>query len=222
VTTSARPAHGALLLVLLAVLATACSQTGTSSQTYVFKPDTSAIKVDTPALRAEKAAAGIAACPKQSADPSSGSESMPNVTLPCLGGGRDVNLAKLRGTPTVVNFWAQTCGPCRQESPILERLYRAAGSRVRILGVDWQDSQPGLAIAFARQLGLTYPQIADPDAATRRPLHIAGLPMTVFLDSSGRIMHATYGALGSVGQLAALVSRYLGVNVHIGSSHDGA
>lgn len=206
----------AVVLVLLGVLATACGQAGTSSQSYVFKPDTSPIKVDTPALRAEKAAAGIAGCPRLSAGTRSGSISMPDVTLPCLGGGRDVNLAALRGTPTVVNFWAQSCGPCRQESPILQRLHQAAGSRVRVLGVDWQDSQPGMAIAFARQLGLTYPQVADPDAATRRPLHIAGLPVTIFLDSSGRIVHASYGALASMGQLAALVSRYLGVKVRSG------
>lgn len=210
-----RTARTAVVLVLLGIVATACSQAGTS-QSYVFRPGTSAIKVDTPALRAEKAAAGIAGCPRLGAASHAGSLSMPDVTLPCLGGGRDVNLAQLRGTPTVVNFWAQSCGPCRSESPILQRLHQAAGSRVRVLGVDWQDSQPGMAIAFARQLGLTYPQVADPEAATRRPLHIAGLPVTIFIDSSGRIVHATYGALASIGQLTALVSRYLGVDVRSG------
>jgi cytochrome c biogenesis protein CcmG, thiol:disulfide interchange protein DsbE len=207
----------AAVLVGTVVLATGCSSAGTPQASYVFKPDHSAVRVDTPQLRAEKAAAGIENCPR-SRPPThavDGAKTMPRITLPCLGGGRSVDLAGLTGTPTVVNFWAQSCGPCRAESPILQRVHEAARGRLRVIGVDWEDSQPGMAIAFARQLGLTYPQVADPDAATRKPLGIAGLPVSVFLDSSGRIVHANYGAVTSASALTALVSRYLHVDVRV-------
>jgi thiol-disulfide isomerase/thioredoxin len=203
------------VLVGTVVLATGCSSPGTPQASYVFKPDHSPVKVDTPQLRAQKAAAGIENCPRSRypARAVDGATTMPRITLPCLGGGRSVDLAGLTGTPTVVNFWAQSCGPCRAESPILQRVHEAARGRLRVIGVDWEDSQPGMAIAFARQLGLTYPQVADPDAATRKPLGIAGLPVSVFLDSSGRIVHANYGAVTSTSALTALVSRYLHVDV---------
>ena len=207
----------AAVLVGTVLLTTGCSSAGTPQASYVFKPDHSPVKVDTPQLRAEKAAAGIENCPR-SRPPTravDGAKTMPRITLPCLGGGRNVDLAGLTGTPTVVNFWAQSCGPCRAESPILQRVHEAARGRLRVIGVDWQDSQPGMAIAFARQLGLTYPQVADPDAATRKPLGIAGLPVSVFLDSSGRIVHANYGAVTSASALTALVSRYLHVDVRV-------
>jgi cytochrome c biogenesis protein CcmG, thiol:disulfide interchange protein DsbE len=208
----------AAVLVATLVLATGCSSAGTPQASYVFRPDHSPVKVDTPQLRAEKAAAGIDNCPTSRPPTRSevaGANTMPRITLPCLGGGRSVNLAGLRGTPTVVNFWAQSCGPCRAESPILQRVHEAARGRLRVIGVDWEDSQPGMAIAFARQLGLTYPQIADPEAATRKPLGIAGLPVSVFLDASGRIVHANYGAVTSAKELTALVSRYLHVDVRV-------
>jgi cytochrome c biogenesis protein CcmG, thiol:disulfide interchange protein DsbE len=73
-----------------------------------------------------------------------------------------------------------------------------------------------MAIAFAEQLGVTYPQMADPEAATRKPLHIAGLPMSLFVNSSGTIVGASYGAITSADQLAAMIWRYLGVKVHAG------
>jgi cytochrome c biogenesis protein CcmG, thiol:disulfide interchange protein DsbE len=211
--TSARTAG----LVLVALVALGCGGGTTPRASYVFKPDMSPVKVDTPALRAEKAAAGIANCPRSGPPARSSAGTLPDVTLPCLGGGRDVDLAGLRGIPTVVNFWAQSCGPCRTESPILQRVHQAASGRLRVIGVDWEDSQPGMALAFAKELGLTYPQIADPDAATRKPLHIAGLPMSVFVTSSGHVVHANYGAVTSARELVRLVSRYLGVHVPLGS-----
>ena len=109
----------------------------------------------------------------------------PRSRLPCLGGGRDVDLAGLTGEPTVLNFWAQTCGPCRQESPLFQQLHETGD--VRVLGVDFYDPIPGKALAFADELGLTYPQIADPEAATRAPMRVQGLPMTVFVDEDGKV-----------------------------------
>lgn len=207
----------ALTLLLLGVAS--CTE-APSTSSYVFNPDSSPVKVNTPALRAQKAAAGIADCPattpRTSPPPPNG---LPDITLPCLGGGRDVHLAGLTGTPTVVNFWAQTCGPCRKESPILQRFHAAAGDRVRVLGIDWQDSQPDQALAFAEYLGLTYPQMADPDAATRGPLQIAGLPLSLFIDADGTIVHAEYGAITSLESLTGLVARHLGVRV---GSSDGS
>ncbi len=213
-TMSVSPRRVSAALVWLALLAVGCGDNQPQAS-YVFRPGSAKVAVNTPALRAQKAAAGIANCPPSDAHTLAGADSLPDVTLPCLGGGRDVHLAGLSGIPSVVNFWAQTCGPCRDESPLLQQFHQAAGARVRVIGIDWQDPQPDRAIAFAQELGLTYPQIADPDAATREPMHIGGLPLTAFVDASGTIVHAKYGPVTSVDQLAGLVSDYLGVHVRV-------
>jgi cytochrome c biogenesis protein CcmG, thiol:disulfide interchange protein DsbE len=207
------PVLRAVILVLLGALALGCS--APAAQPYVFRADSSPVKVDTPALRAAKAAAGIPNCPKTRAGSASGGDVLPAVTLPCLGGGRPVSLTGLTGTPTIVNFWSQSCAPCRKESPILQRFHEAAGHRVRVLGVDWYDSQPGLAIAFARHLGLTYPQLADPDGATRAPLHIVGVPLSVFVDASGAVAGSKIGAITSISELQSIVRHDLGVEVDV-------
>lgn len=209
---------GTATVVGSALLSAACATTQPSQQPYTFRPPNAAVQVDAPQLRQLKAAAGIEACPPSNlrARPTAGG--LPNVTLPCLGGGRDVDLAGLRGTPVVLNFWSQTCGPCRMESPILQRVHQAARSRVRLLGVDWQDPRPAYAIGFAHELGLTYPQLADPEAATRAPLRITALPVTFFIDAAGRIVHTEYGPVQSVAQLRAQIKQHFGVSVPVGGS----
>ncbi len=193
---------------------TACSSESPDlSDPYTFSAKDAAVKVDTPELREQKEAAGIAPCPDSSSDADPVAKGLPDVTLPCLGGGDDVHLSGLRGKPAVLNFWAQTCGPCRTESPMFQRLHEQANNRVLVVGVDFLDPLPGRAIAFADELGLTYPQIADPEGATRARMRVSGLPLTVFVDSTGEVVHTEYGAMPSAEELADLVRDYLGINV---------
>jgi cytochrome c biogenesis protein CcmG, thiol:disulfide interchange protein DsbE len=206
---------GAAIVAAVGLLVAGCGRGPVDDASYVFRPQSSPIKVDTPGLRAQKAAAGIPDCPKTSADAPVRSGGLPAITLPCLGGGRDVDLAGLTGSPTILNFWAQSCGPCRTESPLLESFQQAAGDRVRVIGVDWQDSQPGMAIAFAKALGITYPQLADPEAATRAPLQIGGLPTTLLVDAKGTVVRAQAGAFTSAQELSELVEHSLGVHVAV-------
>ena len=60
----------------------------------------------------------------------------PDIKLPRLDGGGDLSLAAFRGKAVLVNFWASWCGPCRAESPLLERASRQYGGRLVVLGVD--------------------------------------------------------------------------------------
>lgn len=181
---------------------------------YTYDTGKSSVDVDTAQLRQQKAATAIAACPTVASASDSIDGGLPPITLPCLGGGRAVDLAGLRGRPTIVNWWAQTCSPCREESPLLQRLHETGD--VRVLGVDFYDPLPDRAIAFADELHLSYPQLADPAAVTRGPMRVQGLPMTIFLDAAGKVTFVQYGAVQSEDELVTLVKTHLGVDVELG------
>ncbi|MGN6252187.1 MAG: TlpA family protein disulfide reductase [Marmoricola sp.] len=168
------------------------------------EPGAPHVDVDTPALRALKKEAGIEPCPATSADPAQGG--LPDVSLPCLGGGTAVDPARLRG-PMVVNLFAQWCHPCRKELPYYQAFSRKHAGHVAVLGVDWQDFQPDLALRLAQQAGVTYPLVADPAERIRAVGN--ALPQLVLLDAGGRVVHQEAVQIKSEQQLEDLVGKYL-------------
>ncbi len=59
-------------------------------------------------------------------------------------------LALSRTVPVVVDLWAEWCGPCKQLSPVLEKVVRELGGRLVLAKVD-VDANPQLAQAFRAQ-----------------------------------------------------------------------
>lgn len=161
-------------------------------------------------LAKAKAAAGIEDCPETKMTPPR-LKGMPALTLDCLGGGIPVRLAGLDGKPTVINLWASWCGPCREELPLLAKAHRELGDRVQILGIDFADDAPDLAIKLAANSGVTYPLIADPTSLLKVDLLVVGLPQTVFVNARGTIVAMERRAYRSYDDLTAAISQHLGV-----------
>lgn len=199
------PRSGRLAAALALALALAgCASASTPSESPAPLP------VD-PALVAQREAAGIADCPATPLDADPAPGGLPDLVLACLGSGRQVNLAALRGKPMVINFWAQWCGPCRLEAPYLAEYSRHAGDSVLMLGIDYADPEPSLALEFAALAGWTYPHVRDPLKQTAAPVRFTGIPVTVFADADGRILYRHVGAFSSTEQIAGFVETYLGV-----------
>lgn len=136
---------------------------------------------------------------------------LPDLELGCLGEGPAVRLAGLRGVPTVVNLWAAWCAPCRKEMPAFQRLHAAAGGRLRVLGVVTEDTDRD-ALDAAAHLGVHYPSVVDADGRLLDRSGVRALPVTFFVEASGRAHRYVGPPLGDV-ELRRLVARHLGVRV---------
>lgn len=165
---------------------------------------------DSSSLAPAKKAAGIAGCPTSEAAALPVADGLPDAVLPCLGGGRSVRLAGLRGRPMIINVWASWCTACRTEAPFLAELAQSR-SDLLVLGIDHADPDPAGAISFAGTAGWTYPQLQDRDLVLRRELQVMALPVTFFVRADGTIAYRNLTPFSSAQQVAELSQRYLGI-----------
>lgn len=196
-------------LAALAVFALAgCGTTPTPEPS---RPVPSVPVVAPSELAAQKKAAGIEDCPRSDPGVDAVASGLPDVVLGCLGGGREVRLAGLRGRPMMINIWAQWCGPCRDEAPFLAEVAAEHRSDLLVLGVDHADPDPARAVEFARVAGWTYPQLQDRDGVLRTELQVVALPQTFFVRADGTIAHRNLRPFTSANQIRELARDHLGV-----------
>lgn len=100
--------------------------------------------------------------------------------------GPPVTLATLKGKPTLVDFFASWCEPCREEAPEIAHLQRSLAGNAAIVGIDYTDREES-ARSFIRKYGWTFPVLSDPDGIYGAHLGFSGLPTAVVLDRNGAI-----------------------------------
>jgi len=108
--------------------------------------------------------------------------------------GDEITLSELRGQPTVLNFWATWCPPCRAEMPHLQNAGIRYLGRVHFIGVDQGESSE-LVSQFAREFGVTFPLLLDGDYVVSDKYGIRALPTTFFIDSHGVVREVFTGIL---------------------------
>ena len=112
--------------------------------------------------------------------------------LPKLDGG-SAALSDWKGHVVVLNLWASWCPPCREEGPLLERTQQAIAPKgATVVGVTWNDSIPD-AKAFAKKVGMTYPELRDVNGSFARAWGTKGLPETFIIDRKGKVLAISRG-----------------------------
>lgn len=132
----------------------------------------------------------------------------PPFSLRSANGGATVSSATLRGRYSVVYFFATWCPVCVAEVPNLVSFYWHWHTRgVELVGIGYED--PGAAEAqFARQAGISWPLLVDPDEQVALRYGIFGIPETFVIGPSGTVLAKLVGAVGT-GQLGAVVQRVM-------------
>jgi thiol-disulfide isomerase/thioredoxin len=108
--------------------------------------------------------------------------------------GPSKKLSAFRGKHLVISVWASWCGPCREEIGSLERLSRRyGGKQFNVIGISTDDYRDR-ATAFLRQSHTTFTNFIDSNLFMENMLGADRLPLTLLVDSQGRVLGKFYGA----------------------------
>ncbi len=157
-----------IVIAMLAALGVVALAIGLRGATQTGDADAVAVDADVPAF------APIAAPPTA------------GTTLD----GERLDLADLRGTPVVLNFWATWCGPCRKEIPTIAA-FAKAHPEIAVVGINYQDD-PAEARAFEQETGASWPSIVD-DGPLGATWKVPGLPATFYIDADGQVIDRSLG-----------------------------
>ena len=86
----------------------------------------------------------------------------------------------------ILNFWYYTCVPCKAEFPYFNSVYEKYGEDIEILGLNHFDSESKIK-QLRSEMGLTFP-LATEQLGMQQGFGIQSYPVSVFIDSNGRIL----------------------------------
>lgn len=109
-----------------------------------------------------------------------------------------VTLSSMEGKPTVVNFWASWCGPCKSEMPEFQKLYEEFGEEVQFMMVNLTDGEretKSTATDFIHSEGYTFPVYFDENQEAANAYQVFSIPTTYFIDENGYFTAYSEGAM---------------------------
>lgn len=109
--------------------------------------------------------------------------------------GQQRNWSEFVGKPFMINFWATWCPPCRQELPVLKKLYDEYHSKgLEIIAIS-VDQKTGDVKPFVQQMQIPWVVLYTDERAPVELKLGRGIPMTIFFDAQGNETGRITGAL---------------------------
>ena len=117
-----------------------------------------------------------------------------DFTLPSVLDGKKYSLSQFRGKVVLVNFFTFFCGPCREEMPSLNQIYKEnQGKGYVTLGIGLA-SNPTQLRFLVKQLNLDYPVLVGDDKIAKDYGNVEVVPTTFIIDRAGNIVEKIVGS----------------------------
>ncbi len=99
-----------------------------------------------------------------------------------------IKLSAYKGKVVYVDFWASWCGPCKQSFPWLNEMQSKYGAKgFQVIGIN-VDAKTADAKVFLNEVPAKFTVAYDDKGVTPKQFGIKGMPSSILLDASGKII----------------------------------
>jgi peroxiredoxin len=106
--------------------------------------------------------------------------------------GRKISLAALRGKVVIIDFMASWCAPCKQELPLLNKLYLDHAPKLVVIAVSVDEKADNLA-TFLKQVPVAFSVMHDAGHTAAKSYSPARMPSSYIIDKQGLIRYVHGG-----------------------------
>jgi len=117
----------------------------------------------------------------------------PRVSLSDLNGSAVRIPDDFRGKVVILHFWAGGCSSCKEEMPALDKLYAKYGRKGLVVLAVNVGQRTETVKRLAKEVGVTYPVLLDPDRKMADSYDVVGVPRTYMVDRKGVIRYKILG-----------------------------
>lgn len=116
----------------------------------------------------------------------------PELFVRFVGDDKGVHLSEFRGKPTIIEFWATWCRPCRRVQEDLATVKDRYGDDIHILGVS--DESAKRVRKHLAEHPARYAMAIDPKGKASLDYAVATIPAVVILDADHQVAAVVFGA----------------------------
>lgn len=108
--------------------------------------------------------------------------------------GKVLSSSDFKGKVVFVNFWASWCGPCKEEMPTVDALYRqlASNKDFVMITILYRDT-PVSGVSYMKSKGYVFPVYSDPDGSSAKNFGVTGVPETYVIAKDGILKKKVIG-----------------------------
>ena len=113
--------------------------------------------------------------------------------------GNTVRLSDYRGKVVLIEFWATWCGPCRELTPVLNKIYEKYKDKGFVVLALTPEENTNTVKSYIKENNVTYPVLII-DMKTTRRYGVISIPASFLISRDGRVAEKHLGVTQDIVQ----------------------